>query len=81
MSTAVHNEIEKLAAAMRTANDEAVSLAIGTLDVVDAYDDKGRTALIHAAELEHAGAVEQLLARGADPTLPTQSPHSFTTPL
>lgn len=36
---------------------------------IDAADDRGRTALMTAAELGHAEAIETLLARGADRTL------------
>jgi hypothetical protein len=36
---------------------------------IDDQDDRGRTALMIAAELNHAAAVDLLLARGADKTI------------
>ena len=36
---------------------------------LDDQDNRGRTALMIAAELDHAAAVDLLLARGADKTL------------
>jgi ankyrin repeat protein len=36
---------------------------------IDDQDDRGRTALMIAAELNHAAAVDLLLARGADKSI------------
>ena len=38
---------------------------------IDDQDNRGRTPLMIAAELNHAGAVDLLLARGADKSLAT----------
>jgi ankyrin repeat protein len=40
---------------------------------IDAVDDRGRSALMTAAELGHGAIVEGLLARGADRTIADKS--------
>ena len=48
---------------------QALALAAALIDKgarIDDADDRGRTALMTAAELEHAAMVELLLARGAN---------------
>jgi ankyrin repeat protein len=48
-------------------NPETVELLLAAGAPVDAPDDKGRAALLHAASSGHLGAVRALLKGGADP--------------
>jgi ankyrin repeat protein len=48
---------------------EVVDLLLDAGAPIDAADDRGRTALMTAAELGHGAIVERLLARGADRAL------------
>src|SRR5499426_533230 len=52
---------------------EVVALLIDRGVLVDAADDRGRTALMIAAEDGHAAIVELLIARGADRTIKDKS--------
>ena len=48
---------------------EVINLLVDRGARLDDQDDRGRTALMIAAELDHRAPAEALLARGADPTL------------
>jgi ankyrin repeat protein len=48
--------------------ETVVTLLLERGAAIDAADDRGRTALMIAAEADHAGIVALLLARGADRT-------------
>ena len=48
---------------------EVMTLLLDRGAQIDDQDNRGRTALMIAAELGHAAAVDLLLARGADKTL------------
>jgi ankyrin repeat protein len=51
------------------AAESVVDLLLNRGAQIDAIDDRGRTALMMAAELAHAEVVEMLIGRGADPTV------------
>jgi ankyrin repeat protein len=55
------------------AAESVVDLLLGRGAPVDAADDRGRTALMTAAELGHAEVVEMLIGRGADRTVRDKS--------
>ncbi len=50
-----------------------IDLLLGRGAAVDAADDRGRTALMTAAERGHAEVVEMLVGRGADQTVRTRA--------
>ena len=75
-NTRYGNDLTVLMWAAGHTNDVPDSEGIATVTLlldkgahIDDQDNRGRTALMIAAELGHRGAVETLLARGADSTL------------
>ena len=51
------------------AAESVIDLLLKAGAEIDAADDRGRTALMMAAELDHAGVVDLLIRSGADPNL------------
>jgi ankyrin repeat protein len=56
-----------------TAACDVVALLLDAGAPIDAVDNRGRTALMIAAEVGHAAVAEELLARGADRTIADKS--------
>jgi ankyrin repeat protein len=55
------------------AAESVINLLLGRGAQIDAADDRGRTALMTAAELGHAEVVGMLVGRGADRTVRDKS--------
>ena len=51
------------------AAESVIDLLLKAGAEIDAVDDRGRTALMMAAELDHAAVVDVLIRSGADPNL------------